>query len=52
MEQWRLLEELDLMKEWDADSVCDALNITAEELVRDYLSRAIKWIKENNDASV
>lgn len=47
MEDWRVTEQLDLMKEWDADAVCDALNISSEELVEEFLYRALKWIKDN-----
>lgn len=49
MEDWRVTEELDRMKEWDADAVCDALNLSAEELIDQFLGRAIRWIKENNE---
>lgn len=47
MEQWRVLEELERMREWDPDAICDALNITSDELVDSYLGRAVDWIKEN-----
>ena len=47
MEDWRKIEELDKMKQWDADMVCDALNITAQELVDRFTARAIYWIEEN-----
>ena len=49
MEDWRVTEELDRMAYWDPDAVCDALNLTSEELIGAFLSRAIKWIKENNE---
>lgn len=49
MQTWRVLEEIDRMKQWDADAVCDALNLTSEELVEQFLLRAIHWIEENNE---
>ena len=47
MDNWRTVEELDIMREWDADAVCDALNITASELVTMFLERAINYIEDN-----
>ena len=47
MDDWRYTEELDRMKQWDADAVCDTLNITAEELVVQFLDRALQWIEDN-----
>jgi len=49
MEQWRVIEELDRMREWDADALCDSLNITTEELLEIpwVLPRALTWIEEN-----
>lgn len=48
MDDWRVIEELDRMREWDPDAICDALNISSEELVDGFLTRAVHWIKENN----
>ena len=47
MDDWRRIEELDRMKEWDADAVCDALNISSEELIDAFLTRALHWIEDN-----
>lgn len=47
MDGWRQVEELDRMKQWDADAVCDALNISAEELVDKFLDRAVTWVEAN-----
>ncbi len=51
MEDWRRIEELDRMKEWDTDALCDALNITTKDLftVPWVVQRAIIWIEENNE---
>lgn len=51
MENWRVTEELDYMKEWDPDAVLDALNITTTELfsVPWVVQRAVIWIEENNE---
>ena len=49
MENWRVIEELEKMRQWDADAVCDTLNISAEELVEQFLDRALVWIKDNNE---
>ena len=47
MDEWRMIEELDKMRDWDADALCDTLNVTSEELIELFLDRAIKWVKEN-----
>lgn len=49
MENWRVTEELDYMKEWDVDALCDALNITTQDLftVPWVTQRAVIWIEEN-----
>ena len=49
MEDWRVIEELERMEEWDPDAVCDALNISTEELIEKFYGRAIRWIRENNE---
>jgi hypothetical protein len=33
MDEWRIIEELERLHEWDPDAVCDALNITTSELL-------------------
>ena len=49
MEDWRVVEELDRMREWDTDALCDTLNITPTEILcyQEFLSRAINWIEDN-----
>ena len=51
MEEWRIIEELERLHEWDPDAVCDALNITTSELLDHpvFIHRAVKWIRENNE---
>lgn len=51
MEMWRRMEEIDKIKEWDVDALCDALCITTEELmtVPWVMQRAVIWIEENNE---
>lgn len=51
MEEWRVMEELERMHEWDTDAVVDALNITTEELlaIQRFLHRAVDWIEDNFD---
>ena len=50
MENWRVMEELEFLEEWDPDAICDVLNITSVELlnVPSFQARAIRWIEENN----
>ena len=45
----RTAERLDVMEQWDVDSVVDALRITTEELlsVPEFKHRAERWIEEN-----
>ena len=47
MDNWRVTEELDKMKEWDPDAVVDALNLSSEELVDKFVYRALEWIEDN-----
>ena len=47
MDDWRVIEELDRMKEWDPDAVCDALNLTSHEIINAFMARAIYWIRDN-----
>ena len=49
MDNWRITEELDKLREWDADAVCDALNIQGYELVDAFINRAIDYVQENNE---
>lgn len=51
MDHIRLSQHIEMMREWDPDSVLDALNISTEELleVPEFLRRAIDWIEENNE---
>lgn len=50
MEPWRVTEELDFMAQWDPDALCDALNLSTEELleVPFIQRRALRWIEDNN----
>ena len=45
----RICEEIDRMKEWDVDAVCDALNISTLELltIDEFFQRAVEWVEEN-----
>jgi len=47
MEPMDLMYHLDNLRECDPNYVVDVLNITSEELVNDYLDRAIEFIKED-----
>lgn len=47
MEQLELLYHLENLRECDPNYVVDVLNISSEELVNDYLNRAIEFIKED-----
>lgn len=49
MDDWRICEELERMSMWDVDSLCDALNLTAEELlcIEEIEMKAIDWIRGN-----
>lgn len=49
MDDWRILDELDRMREWDTDTLVDTLNITPTEILcySEFLERAINWIEEN-----
>lgn len=47
----RIMEELEVLAEWDTDMLVDTLNITNEELleIQEFLRRGIEWIEENFD---
>lgn len=49
MEYERQLEEVAKLEQWDADALCDALNITSEELIAIpmFYQRAIHWVEDN-----
>lgn len=49
LHDYRIAEEIDRMKLWDADMVCDALNISALDLltVDEFFKRAIQWAEDN-----
>jgi hypothetical protein len=42
-------ERLDVLSEWDADALLDALGITSQEIldVPKFKNRAKQWIEEN-----
>jgi hypothetical protein len=40
-------EEINRMREWDVDALCETLNITSEEIIDHFYERAHKWVKEN-----
>lgn len=42
-------DQLDVMGEWDADSLVSALDLTSQEIlnVPEFKNKAIQWIQEN-----